>query len=205
MYVVFPDKDNESREIHLAMRMQPVPMGREYFESIDSQPLGYVKDRRVFLHEKPPVCHPYGAFEKKRVTVTAEMDRNVKYYRIYPSFDAATCLGRLVGPNNDRVRAVLLELYHSGTGYTRHTVEEYDLTKYIKTLTKEGVLVFGMPRPRVMYATSLELKGAGLIFLKKMSVPAAITKLMWLLAQYSDKSQIENKMLENLRGEISEA
>lgn len=202
VFIVFPSKDGRTRDIHLGVRTQPISPYRNYFKSIDQKPIGCVENGKISLDRKFPV--PY---EKTKITIRPHVDPNIEYYRIFPGFNAAHTLGRLVNSNNNRIRAVLLELYHSGTGCTREIAKEYDLIKYIFALNEKGTLVFGIPKPEKMYSTSLELEDAGLIFLKRMSIPAAITKLMWLLGQHQSNSEIDKikgKMRENLRRELSE-
>lgn len=202
VFIVFPNKDGRTRDIHLAVRTQPISPYGNYFKSIDQKPIGCVKNGEISVDRKFPV--PY---EKTKVTIRPHVDPNIEYYRIFPGFNAARTLGRLVNSNNNQIRAVLLELYHSGTGSTRDITKEYDLKKYISALNEKGILVFGIPKPEKIYNTSLELENAGLIFLERMSVPAAITKLMWVLGQHQSDSEIDKikgKMRENLCRELSE-
>lgn len=202
VFIVFPSKNGKTRDIHLAVRTRLIAPYTNYFNSIDQGPIGCIKNGKISLDQKFPV-----PLSKPKVAIGPHVDPNIEYYRIFPLFNAAWTLGRLVNSNDNQVRAVLLELYHSGTGCTREIAKEYNLTRYISALTEKGVLVFGMPEPEKMYDTSLELQKAGLIFLKRMSIPAAITKLTCVLGQYQSKEQIpeiKQKMSENLRHEISE-
>lgn len=205
VYIVFPSKDGKSRDIHLAVRTQPISSYRHYLESVDLEPIGCVKNGKVSHRPKLRPYYSYSSYERRSVRVEAPMDPNIEYFRVYPGFNAARSLGKLASSDNDRIRAVLLELYHSGTGYTRKLPKEYNLAKYVSALHGEGILVFGLPRPETMYDTSLKLQRAGMTFLKKMSTPAAIIKLMLLLGQYqNDSEKIKEKMQENLRGELCE-
>lgn len=202
VFIVFPSKDGRTRDIHLAVRTQPMSLYRNYFKSIDQKPIGCVENGKISLDRKFPV-----SYEKTKVRISPHVDSNIEYHRIFPGFNVARTLDRLVDSNNNQIRAVLLELYHSGTGCTRDIAKEYDLKKYISVLNEKGILVFGIPKPQKMYNTSLELENAGLIFLERMSVPAAITKLMWVLGRYQSNAQaleIKQKMSENLRHEIAD-
>jgi L-asparaginase len=53
------------------------------------------------------------------------------------------------------------------------------------------------------YATSLNLKKAGVVSGYDMTVEAAVAKLMFLLGRYNDNEKIKKELNTSLRGEVT--
>ena len=135
---------------------------------------------------------------QNRDWIKFELDPNVAFFKVHPGFNPKII--EMAIKNGSK--GIILELYHSSTACTL-SKSQYSLTSIIEKNTKKGILFFGHPgidASNEIYRTTKELKEAGVIMLKKMTLESAIVKLMWLLANYPEV--IETKMQENVIGEF---
>ena len=126
---------------------------------------------------------------------TPELESDIVYIKPYPGLKYS-----YYSFNESKPRAVLHDLHHSGTACAVEQ-EPYSLLRFIERCKASGVDLYICPvkdARAAMYSSSVALIEAGAIVVEKMSVEAAITKLMLAYSLYSDASDIKQFMLHTL-------
>jgi len=199
IYVVFPNPRGLNT-IYLGNRIGQIRPFEQTFDYLPGSILGHIRNGNVTLTGKRVAFD--GA--KDLVKVNQAICDKVAFFHVYPGFDP-WYLRAAVDRN---VKAILLYLYHSGTGCTREGDGGlYSLTPTIRDISSEGVPVLFMPKPvsregRFVYPTSQELVDAGAIPLPRMTWEVALVKLMWALGQTQDIRKVKNIMISDIAGEI---
>jgi L-asparaginase len=107
--------------------------------------------------------------------------------------------------NTPGMKALIIETFGAGNCMT----DEW-FADLIRATVKRGVIVLNItqcPNGKVIqgkYQTSAHLLEAGVISGGDMTFEAAVTKLMFLLAQSLTISKIKSLLMKNLRGELTE-
>jgi len=102
------------------------------------------------------------------------------------------------------LRAVILETYGSGNAPT-----DSGFLEVIGELTSRGVIVLNVSQCPAgcvdmdAYATGRALKMAGVLGGYDSTVEAAVTKLYFLLGQFTDNVSVKRYLCKNMRGEIT--
>lgn len=200
VFIVFGSKRGGS--IFQANRtMSMMDYGR-YYTSIDGRPLG------GFVANGIELRRGWQALAKRdrsnrALGATTHVEPCVKIIRLYPGFDPAD-LERISLSS----KAVILDLYHSGTACTRDARgEKYSLVRAITSCVENGVQIYGLPMEKVqerskIYESTRQLLNAGVIPLPPMTLESAYSKLVWLYGSQASQTEIEKSMKRNLRGEI---
>jgi L-asparaginase len=133
--------------------------------------------------------------------VNRDMDNHVGVFKIFPGMNEALVSGLLHTPG---LKGLILETFGSGNGprspWFINALEE---------AIRNGLIVINISQcnkgfvEQGRYSTSTFLQKAGVIGGSDMTVEAALTKLMHLLAYESDRNIIERKMMTSLRGELT--
>ena len=202
MFVVFQGRDEVSRQVTLANQTVSIIGQAKTFGSTDGLTAGRIVDGRISLPTRIRAGLMRRTSQKERIVAQAKVDERVKILRVYPGFDPTDVL--TIARSN--CRAIILELYHSGTACTRDVADRsLSLLPAIRQCRSDGVLVFGasVPREGDIYRSTDWLIKAGMTPLYRISLEAAYTKLMWLLGQGEPDSAVIEKMNINLCGEIS--
>ncbi|WP_042168923.1 asparaginase [Paenibacillus gorillae] len=93
-------------------------------------------------------------------------------------------------------KAVLHDLYHSGTA-SANAPGNYSLLGFAEYCGEQGVDLYLCPlkdRTEAMYASSVSLMEAGVVFIDNLSVEAALMKLMLAYSLFDRKEDIESFM-----------
>ena len=106
-----------------------------------------------------------------------------------------------------KYKGIVLEV--GGLGHLPVSESPNSWIPKLKKVIREGLVVcaapqtiFGRLDPWV-YSNGRELVDAGVIFLEDMLSESAFVKLGWVLGHYGWKTKIEEKMLENVAGELN--
>lgn len=143
---------------------------------------------------KQNLLSPGGLFH-----VFDNMDNAIAVYKTFPG-----CTNRHFQPPPD-IRAILLIGYGAGT----LSLETGELLKRIETWIEQGKLVVLMSETRAgklapnLYQSGSELLKRGVLHTGDMTFEATITKLMFLLGQYTEPGIIKKNFTKSLAGEIT--
>ena len=102
------------------------------------------------------------------------------------------------------LKAVIISTYGSGNAPT----EDWFLKELEETVAK-GIIVYDVTQCKSgsvnigRYATSSDLGRIGVVSGYDITIEAAVTKLMFLFGNYSDKDTITKMLTQSLRGEIT--
>ena len=137
-------------------------------------------------------CSAFGAMETK-----------ILVFRMIPGFDDAALLRCLEG---DKLQAVVLELYGTGTAPARRE----GFIEALRTAHRNGVLVVATTQCQrggvvlCTYEVGRQLEEAGVVAAGDMTTEAAATKLAYLFGRYKgDADKVRHLVGVSLRGELS--
>lgn len=202
VYVVFRDRNGDS-VVHLGTRVRQIRPFDEHFESVNNDVIGHVRDGSIVLRTDE---------YDRRSTLTGEIhpdtviDSNIAFFHVYPGF------GRwaIEAAVRRRVRAILLEFYHSGTACTREGEKfmPYSLVEPVRSAVENNIMVFfthlhSNGRLASLYDSSKQFLEAGAIPLSEMATEAITVKLMWALGHHHVATKIREVMVTNIAGEIA--
>jgi L-asparaginase len=166
------------------------------FESANYPALAECGTRIVF---NPMVIKPYQPFSDLKVY--KKMDTRVVILRLFPGIDEITIRAIL---GIDDLQGLVLETYGSGNAPTRSwfiDALKEGIDKGLRVLNVSqcngGTVIQGR------YETSKALSQIGVISGADLSTEAAITKMMFLLANEPDPKALNRKLGQSIRGEMT--
>ncbi len=170
---------------------------RDAFLTINSDLLGEVKDNQVLMLADKSEYHRRDP--KQKIALQPNFDSKVALLKTTP------------GMAGDQVDAVIDRKYHGivleGTGLGHapksllSAIERAQQEQIPIVMTSQWI--WGRVQMRV-YRTGVELVQRGVIPGEDMIAETAYVKLMWVLAQTRDPSEVQTRMLDNLVGEITD-
>jgi len=138
----------------------------------------------------------------KKLKVHKKMDNHVGILKLFPGISTDFVKSILHTPG---LKAVVLETFGSGNA---PACKEF--LNLLSDSINNGVIIVNVTQCMTgivrqgKYTTSMELQKVGVISGKDISTEAAITKLMYLLGEYSNPEQVKELFQVSLRGEITE-
>ncbi len=143
----------------------------------------------------------YPAINQEELRVNSVMDTNVAIFKIHPGISEAVTESFLKTKN---LRAVILETYGSGNAPTKSW-----FINLLRDAIERGIIILNVSQCLAgsvdmdTYSTGILLKKIGVVSGFDSTTEAAVSKLFFLLGQYSDIHLIKEHLQKNLRGEIS--
>ncbi|MCR9062900.1 MAG: asparaginase [Cytophagales bacterium] len=138
---------------------------------------------------------------KANLVVHKRLNPNVLIVRLFPGM-AVNALDYFLGSPD--LEAVIIETYGSGNASSNEA-----FLRVLKNAVDSGIHILNISQceggsvRQQDYATGLGLKNIGVISGGDMTAEAAVTKLMFLLAQGLSPKEVKEKLEENLRGELT--
>lgn len=138
---------------------------------------------------------------KKKLIIHSMLETRVGILKIFPGMHKEWMESML---NTTGLKGLVLETYGSGNAPT----DSWFLDALQKAIARGVVMVNVTQRgggtvEQGRYETSIHLEEAGVISGLDMTTEAALTKLMFLLAQRFSRQQLKNQLQKNLRGELT--
>ena len=146
--------------------------------------------------------HLLRPFANLPLKVYDKMCNNVAIIKVHPALRKEYLEAFL---SVEGLEGVILETYGSGNAPT----SEWFINAIKKAIDK-GIIVFNVTQCKagsvVMghYEASRELLNIGVVSGGDITTEAALAKMMFVLANYSDKEEIVKKLSSDLRGELTE-
>lgn len=137
----------------------------------------------------------------KKLQVRKDICQNAAILKIYPGITPGI-IGSVLGAQG--LRAVLMETFGSGNAPSGEWFLEC-----IREAAGKGIVIANVTQCMTgavnmgVYATGKTLKEAGVVNGHDSTTESAITKLFFLMGQYSDNHKVKELFEKNLRGEIS--
>ena len=170
-----------------------------HFDAFESENYPALAESGIVIDYNYAFIRPHE--EGKQLKYLNKLDNNVMVLKLFPGITKKvidSCL-QIRG-----LRGVVLETYGSGNSPSEPW--------FIKTMEKavdRGIVVLNVSQcngGRVIqgrYQTSMDLKRVGVLSGGDITTEAAITKMMFLLANETDESEIKKKMIMPMAGEMS--
>lgn len=204
VYLVFQSELNKQRyekvhrEVYWGSRVQSIRAGGKSFETVDNRPLFRIVDGLIKGND------PFKISKKKvgKIEVDSRLDEGVEVFKVYPGFNPKL-LEEVV---NRGTKAVIIDLYHSGTACAREgKYSRYSIVNSVKYLVENKVAVLGAGAPfraHEQYQSTSSLVDAGLHPLGRMSLEATVVKAMCLIGRDFNSESLCKAMDKPLMKEI---
>ncbi len=130
-----------------------------------------------------------------------DVDNHVALLKIFPGINFKLYRNMF---NYDEVKGIVLETFGSGNGPS-----DVVLSQYLKEYTEKGGVVINITQcssgsvEQGKYETSGLFQRAGVIGGYDLTTEAAVTKLMFAIARFKNKKEIEQFMQKNICGEMT--
>ncbi|WP_138753825.1 asparaginase [Paenibacillus sinopodophylli] len=185
------ENDTGKALVYLGTRITQCASFTDQFGSPYGIPYGTIVDSRFewYPHERNPKPESLRSSSKSTWIWdegSLRLETSIVYIKPYPGLNYD-----YYDFSSNQPKAVLHDLHHSGTACA---MEEgpYSLPRFIKACRAQGIDVYICPikdRSDSLYSSSLRLIEAGAIVIEKLSVEAALTKLMLAYGLYEDAAE----------------
>ncbi len=130
-----------------------------------------------------------------------KLDNNIAILKLFPGFTEQYVSAIL---NIRGLKAVIIETYGAGNAPV-----DLCFLSILETAIQKGIIILNITQcnggsvEHGKYETSAMLERIGIISGKDMTLESAVAKLMFLLGNYADVTEIKNMLQTSLRGELS--
>jgi len=137
----------------------------------------------------------------KKLKVYTDFDDRISILKLFPGISEPTIQATL---QTEGLKAIVLETFGSGNAPSHKWFVET-----LETAINKGLIVLNVTQCRAgrvemgKYETSTQLKEIGVISGNDITTEAAVTKLMYLLGNYSNPDQIKQMLTNSLVGEMT--
>jgi L-asparaginase len=192
VYVSFAGAAGRPGRLHLGSRVRKVSGADGVYVSVNSSPLATIDRDGLHMHDREP--------ERFQVPSQPVLEPRVMGLTLHPGLDLRAMLKAVEAAE---IAGVVVERYPSGAA---PSTRSGSLPAFARALRRLGVTCVALrepPRPPGApdYPLVAELQEEGAIVLDGMSREAAITKLMWVLAQGWSDARVREVFSWSLCGE----
>ena len=183
-------------EYKLLRGNRTVKINAEHFEAFDSPNFPTLAEAGVHIkyHQKVNCCIT------NRLKVHEKMSDSVAIIKLYPGISQEIITTIL----NSKCRGIVLETFGSGNATTNS-----EFLNALESAIHNGKIILNISQciagsvSQGLYETSSQLDKIGVVSGKDMTTEAAITKMMFLLAQDLTIEELKTQLTNSLRGELS--
>jgi L-asparaginase len=170
-----------------------------HFDAFESENYPPLAEAGIIIDYNYAAIRPYE--EGRELKYFNGLDNRVMVIKLFPGITAKiieSCL------NIEGIRGVVLETYGSGNSPSEHW-----FIQCMERAIKKGIIILNVSQcngGRVIqgrYETSKDLKRVGILSGGDITTEAAITKMMFLLANETEEHIIRRKLINPLAGEMS--
>ena len=153
----------------------------------------------VHIKYRPEYTHQVD--DSQTLEINTKFDNNIAVLTIFPGMREEVMRAILEVPG---LRAVVLKSYGSGNAPRAEW-----FYRLLQAATDRGIVIVNISQCLTgsvemgRYETSLNLQKAGVVSGHDMTLEAAVTKLMHLLGNYSDNKVVNEKIQEDICGEVT--
>jgi L-asparaginase len=191
VFVIFENSQGEA-VVHLGTRLMPSDPYTDEFDSTYSITFGTMVNRGL-IHHTHALNPTLRMIQAERVNVLNQgqvsFSSEVLYIKPYPGLDY-----RFYDFTQHKPKAILHDLYHSGTACTRSIASIrsslLDFISYCKLYDVEIYIAPLKNKSGDLYASSVQLIKAGAIPIENISVEAALVKLMLAYGTFHERAEI---------------
>ena len=183
-------------EYKLLRGNRTVKVNAEHFEAFDSPNFPALAEAGVHIkyHQK------VSCIIENPLKVYEQMSTSIALLKLYPGIPQEVVKAVL----HSNCKGIVLETFGSGNAST-HT----EFLSILESAIRNGKFILNISQclagavSQGLYETSSELEKIGVISGKDMTTEAALTKMMFLLAQDLPTEEIKTQLTHSLRGELS--
>ena len=183
-------------EYKLLRGNRTVKVNAEHFEAFDSPNFHALAEAGVHIkyHQK------VSCIIEKPLKVYEQMSSSVALLKLYPGIPQELVKAVL----NSNCKGIVLETFGSGNAST-----QIKFLSILESAIYNGKIILNISQclagavSQGLYETSSQLEKIGVISGKDMTTEAALTKMMFLLAQDLPTEEIKAQLTHSLRGELS--
>ena len=183
-------------EYKLLRGNRTVKINADHFEAFDSPNFPTLAEAGVHIkyHQKVNCCIT------NRLKVHEKMSDSVAIIKLFPGISKEIITTIL----NSKCRGIVLETFGSGNATTNS-----EFLNALESAIHNGKIILNISQciagsvSQGLYETSSQLDKIGVVSGKDMTTEAAITKMMFLLAQDLTIEELKTQLTNSLRGELS--
>ncbi len=170
----------------------------EYFSAFSSDNYPPLAQAGIKIHYNREDIH-YGT--EGPFSINTKLDQNVLVLRIFPGMTNQILKSVCAIPG---VRGIVLETFGSGNAPTNP-----EFAGILQQTTQKGIIIVNVTQCRAgsvnmcSYDAGVGLLEAGVVSGYDSTTEAAVTKLMFLLGNFSDRKEIIEKLKNSISGEIN--
>ncbi len=168
------------------------------FAAFESENYPHLAEAGISIEYNRSVLKPYDA--NARLSVKSEFNPNVTILKIFPGISEPVVRGTIFA---DNLHGVILETFGSG-----NTMKFDWFLDCLQEAVKNKIIFLNVSQcvggevEQGSYETSKKLNEIGVLNGSDLTIEAAVTKMMFLLANEKDSDQVKKKMIIPIKGEM---